>query len=150
MKYASGTCGRIFYLHIEHGEDPIATVTGFVQEHHVHAGIIQFIGAVRQARLVTGPEKDILPPDPHWEEVSAAHELVGIGMIRTGAERPAVHIHISAGRGGTVLTGCLRGEAEAYIIVEAVIIEFSGMEIPLVPDALTGMQLPDPRDQSAG
>ncbi|MDD1725149.1 MAG: DNA-binding protein [Methanospirillum sp.] len=148
MKYASGTCGRIFYLHIEHGEDPIRTITGFIREHGVHAGVINLIGAVRNTRLVTGPKEDLLPHEPRWEEVPDAHELVGIGIIRSGAEGPAVHIHMSAGRGDTVLTGCIRGNAEAFIIVEAVITEFSGIELPLVPDALTRMDLPDPKSQS--
>ncbi len=86
MKYASGTCGRIFYLHIEHGEDPIRTITGFIREHGVHAGVINLIGAVRNTRLVTGPKEDLLPHEPRWEEVPDAHELVGIGIIRSGAK----------------------------------------------------------------
>jgi predicted DNA-binding protein with PD1-like motif len=54
MKYSSGTCGRVFYLHIEHGEDPIRTITAFVRDQGISAGFIHFIGAIKNAELVTG------------------------------------------------------------------------------------------------
>jgi len=144
MKYSSGTCGRVFYLHIEHGEDPIRTITAFVRDKGISAGFIHFIGAIKNAELVTGPTVDQLPPVPHTEPVVLAHELIGTGMIRTGEDGPAIHLHTSAGRGNQVLTGCLRGEAEAFILIEAMIIECLGMTIPMTYDPKTGMMLPDP------
>lgn len=145
MKYTSGTCGRIFYLHIEHGEDPIQAIHTFVREHEIKAGIIHFIGAVKNAKLVTGPEVDNLPPVYHTESVVRAHELIGTGFIRTGDDGPAIHLHISAGRGNQVLTGCLRGEAEAFILVEAMIIECMGMNISMIYNKDTELMLPDPK-----
>ncbi|NLV27283.1 MAG: DNA-binding protein [Methanomicrobiales archaeon] len=144
MKYAAGTCGRVFYLHIEHGEDPVATIQSFVQEKEVLSGVIHFIGAIKKAMLVTGPKEDVLPPDPYKVEVPFAHELIGTGFIRSGEGGPVVHIHVSAGRGEKALTGCLRGSAEVFILIEAVIMEFAGIEIPVMPDKKTGMMLPDP------
>lgn len=145
MKYTSGTCGRIFYLHIEHGEEPIQTIHAFVKENEIKAGIIHFIGAVKNAKLVTGPEVDHLPPVYHTESVVLAHELIGTGFIRTGDDGPAIHHHISAGRGNQVLTGCLRGEAEAFILVEAMIIECMGMNISMIYNKDTELMLPDPK-----
>lgn len=143
MKYTSGTCGRIFYLHIEHGEDPIKTINTFVKEKEIKAGVIHFIGAVKNAQLVTGPAVDILPPIYHEESVVLAHELIGIGLIRTGTDGPAIHLHISGGRRDEALTGCLRGEAEAFILVEAMIIECAGMEIPMAYNSKIQIMLPD-------
>lgn len=144
MKYAAGTCGRIFYLSIEHGEDPIQTITSFVREQEIKAGVIHFIGAVKNAWLVTGPTVDLLPPDPHYEPVVLAHELIGTGFIREGTDGPAIHLHVSAGRGNEVLTGCLRGTARVFILVEAMIIECAGMEIPMAYNQAACMMLPDP------
>lgn len=144
MRYTSGRCARVFYLHIEHGEDPVKTIRDLVTEQEIQAGIVHLIGAVRNANVVTGPKEDILPPDPHWVSLQQAHELIGTGFIRQGSDGPEIHYHISAGRGNTTLTGCLRGESEVFIIIEAVIIEFSGMEIGMAHDPKTGLSLPDP------
>ena len=144
MRYTSGRCARVFYLHIEHGEDLVNTIRDFVSKQEIQAGIIHLIGAVRNARIVTGPKEDTLPPDPSFVSLQQAHELIGTGMIRTGSDGPEIHFHISAGRGETALTGCLRGESEVFIIIEAVIIEFSGMEIGMSHDPKTGLSLPDP------
>lgn len=144
MKYAAGTAGRVFYLHIEHGEDPIKIINSFVRENEIRSGVIHLIGAVKKGTLVTGPKEDVLPPDPHREDIGLAHEVIGTGFIRSGDDGPAIHLHVSAGRGGKALTGCLRETAEVYIIIEAVIMEFLGIDIPVVPDEKTAMMLPDP------
>jgi len=81
----------------------------------------------------------------HTESVVLAHELIGTGFIRTGDDGPAIHLHISAGRGDQVLTGCLRGEAEAFILVEAMIIECMGMNISMIYNKDTELMLPDPK-----
>lgn len=146
MKYAAGTCGRIFYLHIEHGEDPVQILNSFVEEKKIASGVVHFIGALKKGMFVTGPKEDILPPDPYHQELIHAHELIGTGFIRSGADGPVIHIHTSAGRENKALTGCLRGSAEVYFLIEAVIIEFAGISIPVVADTKTGMMLPDPKE----
>lgn len=142
MQYTSGTCGRVFYLHIDHGEDPIQVINHFIQDQTIRAGVIHFIGAVKKGKVVTGPEKDTLPPEIHVEPLDLPHEVIGTAFIRWGSEGPAIHMHVSAGRGDAALTGCLRGTAEVYIIIEVVIIEFTGIEIPLAFNKEANMNLP--------
>ena len=148
MKYASGTCGRVFYLHIEHGEELYPTLTTFVRVHEIRSGLIHLIGGIRKGRIVAGPKEDILPYEALWEPVEMVHEIIGTGFIRKGEDGPAVHIHISAGKGDRAVTGCLRDLSKVFIIIEAVIIEFTGIELPMVFDKVTGIPLPYPENQS--
>jgi predicted DNA-binding protein with PD1-like motif len=144
MQFASGSPGRIFYIRFDHGEDLLAGLQSFVSEQGVGAGIIHLIGAVADASLVTGPRETILPPDPVWNRLSGAHELIGTGMIRTGPRGPRVHLHASAGRGESVLTGCFRDNVRVYLVIEAVIIEFAGISISEMHDEKSRMSLPSP------
>jgi len=150
MKFAEGTCGRIFYLHIEHGEDPGAVITSFVKEHNIRSGVIHLIGAVKGGRMVVGPKEERLPHEPIWAPVDGPHELIGTAFIRTGQSGPAIHLHASVGRGEETLTGCLRGKSEVFIIIEAVIIEFAGIELPMSHDSITGLSLPIPKTHNSG
>lgn len=145
MKYSSGTCGRVFYLHIEHGEDPIQVITSFVRDQDVRSGVIHFIGAMKNGMVVSGPMEDLLPPELCLIPMPNAHDVIGTAFIRSGTEGPLIHYHISAGRGEETLTGCLRGGAEVFINIEAVIIEFSGFEIPVAYHGPSEMMLPDPK-----
>ena len=142
MQYAAGTPGRIFYIRFDHGEDLISGLQTFISEHQIQSGIIQLIGAVSQGKLVTGPKKTVLPPDQIWQSLDEAHELVGIAIIRSGIDGPVIHLHASAGRENSVLTGCFREGMSVYIVIEAVITEFSGFIIKDKPDEQTGLHLP--------
>ena len=144
MEYASGSPGRIFYIRFDHGEDLLHGLQTFIARHQIHAGIIHLIGALSTGSLVTGPREDQLPPDPVWKKLDGPHELIGTGMIRTGPSGPRVHLHASAGHGDSVLTGCFREDTSVYIVIEAVIIEFSGITIGETRDEKTGLHLPSP------
>ena len=148
MQYASGTQGRLFYLRFDHGEDLLAGLHSFIEKHQIRSGVIHLIGAISSGKLVTGPRETVLPPDPVWQTLDEAHELVGIAMIRTSPEGPSIHLHTSVGRSDSVLTGCMRAESRVYIVVEAVITEFSGFEILKESDPKTGIDLPVPRQNS--
>lgn len=144
MQYASGRPGRIFYLRLDHGEDLLSILKEFIAEHQIHSGIIHLIGAVSEGSLVTGPRETVLPPDPVWQKMNGAHELIGTAMIRTGPNGPVLHLHAAAGRGETTLTGCFRKGTEVYIVIEAVILEFEGFTIGEVFDEKIQLNLPNP------
>lgn len=152
MQYTEGSVGRVFYVRVDHGEDLLGTLQRFVVEKGIRSGIIQFLGAVEKGRIVTGPREPVLPPDPMWESYTGGCELVGLATITPGPDGPHLHYHASVGRGRDVLTGCLREQAVAYIIVEAVIIEFLGTRIRRRFDSLTGLDLPfaEPHGGAAG
>lgn len=143
MQYASGTPGRIFYLRFDHGEDLLTGLRTFIRDHQIRSGMIHLIGAVSEVKMVTGPQETVLPPDQVWLNLDKAHELVGIAVIRTGPQGPSIHLHASVGSKSSSFTGCFRSEARVYILIEAVITEFSGFEIGEITDEKTGLHLPD-------
>ena len=142
MQYAEGKPGRIFLLRIDHGEDLVRTLRDFATDHNVTCGYVRFIGALLSGQIVTGPEKPVLPPDPHFESFSGGWEVVGMATITPGEDGPRLHLHASIGKEDRVLTGCLRGTITTYIIVEAVITEITGIEMSMEKDSLTGLVLP--------
>jgi predicted DNA-binding protein with PD1-like motif len=53
-----------------------------------------------------------------------------------------IHYHASVGQGINVLTGCLREKASAYLIVEAVLMEFTGIYGKRLQDPASGQFMP--------
>ncbi len=129
-------------MRIDHGEDLIKTLRDFVAVHDVGCGHIRFIGALLSGQIVTGPEKPILPPNPHFETFSGGWEVVGMATIVPGDDGPHLHLHASIGKGNQVLTGCLRGTITTYIVIEAVITEITGIEMERAEDLVSGQVLP--------
>jgi len=142
MQYSEGRIGRVFVLRIDDGEDFLGVTREFVKTHAVTTGTILYLGALRQAKMVTGPEEAVYPPDPHFVMFEGGWEMVGIGTITMEDGTPAVHFHTSVGRAGHALTGCLREKAVTYIVAEVVILEFSGMSIVRQFDEKTQVNLP--------
>jgi hypothetical protein len=142
MHYSEGRLGRIFVLRIDDGEDFLAVTHEFIRNKAVQTGTILFLGALRQGRMVTGPEDFALPPEPHYVMFEGGWEMVGMGTICPGDDGPAIHYHASVGRAGHALTGCLREKAVTYIVAEAVVLEFTGLDIRRRPDEKTGVSLP--------
>ena len=142
MQYTEGKPGRVFIVRIDHGDDLIATMVQFLNDHQVTNGYIRFMGALQSGRIVTGPEVLSLPPEQHFESFSGGWEVIGMATITPDTNGPHLHIHASIGRGDRVLTGCLRGEIITYIIIEAVITELIGVDVQRGMDTVTGMRLP--------
>jgi len=145
MRYTEAKIGRIFYLRIDHGEDLLSSLETFIADKGISAGIIHFLGAVREGRIVTGPEKaEIIPPDPSFESYDEGWDVFGQATITPGQGKPHLHLHGSLGKKRDTLTGCLREKAEVYLIVEAIIIEFTGADILRRTDPVIGLDLPEP------
>jgi predicted DNA-binding protein with PD1-like motif len=131
-------------IRLEDGEDLIESIQRFVERMEVSAGMIHFLGALREGRLITGPKEPTIPPAPPFvEELEGAWETFGVASVYPGeGGKPAVHIHASAGHDDRALTGCLRKKATTYLVVEAVVFEFCGLEARRVVDEMTGLSLP--------
>jgi Predicted DNA-binding protein with PD1-like DNA-binding motif len=143
MQYSEGHMGRIFMIRIDDGEDLLASMDHFIVTHKIKAGMILILGALREGRLVTGPEEPLIPPVPHYESVGGGWEIFGVGTIYREADgKPSVHYHASVGRGTEVLTGCLREKASTYLIVEAVLMEFTGIYGKRLEDPASGLHMP--------
>jgi hypothetical protein len=142
MQYTEGKFGRVFLVRVDHGEDLLEELRRFVREKGIRTGFIQFLGALSAGRIVTGPKELILPPDPSFEQYAGGWEVFGLASITPGETGPHIHYHASVGRKREVLTGCLREQATAYIIVEAIIVEVTGGTASRTPDGVTGLTLP--------
>jgi len=141
MQYSEGSLGRVFVLRLDDGEDLIASLEGLAREKGVAAGLALFMGALKDGRMVTGPEEAVIPPAPHWEDFQSAWEVVGMASIYPGEMGPMVHIHSSLGRGRESLTGCVRIVAPVYLIVEAVLFELLDVNARRMLDERSGLHL---------
>ncbi len=142
MQYSEGKPGRIFVLRIDHGEDVIQTVLRLVGMKEISSAIVHLLGALSNGQIVTGPEEPVLPPQPHFLHFDGGWEVFGIGTVYPGKDGPAVHFHVSVGKGDQAHTGCLRNVAATYIVVEAVILEIADLQAKRVHDSRTGTILP--------
>jgi hypothetical protein len=142
MQYTEGQLGRVFVVRIDDGEDMLVSLRQFINDKSVYAGTILFLGALMEGRMVTGPEEPVIPPVPHFVMFEGGWEVFGIGTIYPGEDGPHIHYHASVGRSGHALTGCLREKAITYLIIEAVVLEFTGLSARREFDRKTQVHLP--------
>lgn len=126
MDYAVGTIGRIFLARIDHGENPIEELRKLAVKEEINQANITLLGAIGDARFVSGPKEKKLPPEIIWTELDDVHEILGIGNILWEENEPKIHLHTSFGNKKGTKLGCLREEAKTYIVIEAMIIEITG------------------------
>lgn len=127
MQYTQGQVGRVFVVRVDNGEDFLESLRRFIADKEIQCGSITFLGALMNGRMVTGPEEPVIPPVPHFVMFEGGWEVFGVGTVFPGEGGPHIHYHASVGRAGHALTGCLREKATTYLIVEVVIIEFTGL-----------------------
>ena len=141
MQYSEGNLGRVFVLRMDHGEDLIASLQKLLREKKIESCMALFMGALVDGRAVTGPEVPVIPPVPHYESFESAWEVFGMATVYPSREGPMLHIHSGLGRGTRTIVGCIREKAEVYLIVEVVLLEFSGLKAERVWDEKTGLNL---------
>jgi hypothetical protein len=101
MQYSEGQIGRVFTVRIDDREDFISEVRRFVAAMNIQSGMIHFLGAVRSARIVTGPKEPVIPPAPRREEIFGGWELLGFATIYPGRrDRPSISIRQRGGESG--------------------------------------------------
>jgi predicted DNA-binding protein with PD1-like motif len=142
MQYTEGQLGRVFVVRIDDGEDMLISLHQFISDKSIQAGSILFLGALMNGRMVTGPEDPVIPPVPHFVMFEGGWEVFGVGTIYPGESGPHIHYHASVGRSGHALTGCLREKAITYLIIEAVILEFTGLSARREYDKKLQVHLP--------
>ena len=138
MEYAKGKIGRIFTVRIDHGEDLILELTKLSELEHIKSAVFILLGALQEGKLVTGPKESIRPPEPIWFDFEDTREILGIGNIFLEDGKPKLHLHVGAGREGSVKLGCLRGENKVFMVVEAFVFELEGFSARRVMDKKQG------------
>lgn len=136
MEYSRGRLGRLFMARIDHGEDLHDCLNRIIDEESIRSGVVFVIGASGAGKYVAGPKEKTVPPEPDWHQYNDAREVVAVGTIANGS----LHLHGVLPRGNTVVGGCLRGGVEAYLTLEAVIIEADGIKSRRELDPTLGIE----------
>jgi uncharacterized protein len=141
MKYCTGKTGRVILARFEDKEDIHENLSEIARRENIRGAILYLIGGIKQGRVVVGPEEEKLPPNPVWREINESSEVVGIGTIFWEGEEPKIHFHGAFGKRDTVRVGCLRGQSETFLVLEAVIIEIVGIDAKRELDPVSGLVL---------
>ncbi|HEY3361883.1 MAG TPA: PPC domain-containing DNA-binding protein [Methanosarcina sp.] len=138
MEYAKGRIGRVFTVRIDHGDDLILELIKLAELEHIESAVFMLLGALKEAKLVTGPKENMTPPELVWSGFNDAHEILGIGDIFLKDGKPKIHLHAGAGRGDNVKVGCLRGENKVFMVVEVFVLELDGIFARRIKDKEQG------------
>lgn len=140
MEYRTGGVGRTFVVRFDDGDDLMESIKGLAKKESIRAGFIQLLGGMQCAAMVCGPKEPVTPPEPIWEGFSDGREVLGVGSIFTGEDgEPAVHLHGAVGKSETTLTGCIRNQAKVFLLMEALIVEITGIDAGKAVNPRTGI-----------
>ncbi len=128
MKYQTGSAGRIVVARFEDGEDVLGNIAKIAKDEKIKAGVVYLVGGMKEGGVVVGPEKEELPPVPVWWRFNESHEVVAFGTIFYQGDEPKVHLHGAFGKKDMTRVGCLRDKSKTYLVLEAVIMEISGVD----------------------
>ncbi|MEW6326317.1 MAG: DUF296 domain-containing protein [Thermodesulfobacteriota bacterium] len=140
MEYKEGRTGRVFTIRFSDGDDPLEGIKKVAIEKEIRVAWFFLLGGLRQAGVVTGPEKPAIPPTPVWKEFTGdAKEIVGLGSILWNDREPLIHLHTAMGRGDETVVGCIRRDARTFLVIEALIMEIEGLDARRKFDEKSGM-----------
>lgn len=129
MEYQAGTAGRIFYVRLDDGEDLHEGIKDLVTRENIRCAWFHIFGGLRSAGVVIGPREPVMPPDPVWQDVKDAREVIGTGTVFWDVDQPLIHLHAAMGHHGETLTGCVRKDSNVYLVIELMLVEVVGIDI---------------------
>lgn len=141
MKYQVGRTGRVVVARFEDREDVLGNLVQIAKKENIRAAAFYLVGGMREARIVVGPEKEEIPPTPVWKALGESHEVTGFGTIFYQDNEPKVHFHGAFGKKDMVKVGCMRENAETFLVLEAVVIELVGITAVREFDPASGLTL---------
>ncbi len=141
MEYTKGSIGRVFLLKFNNNDNVIKELGNFVKKERLKIATIMFLGALKEGKLVTGPKKPVIPPEPNWVGFRDGWETMGVGTIFTNALGPQIHLHTAMGKKNKFLVGCLRGDSKVFLVIEAIVFELKGIKATKQIDPKTGLNM---------
>jgi uncharacterized protein len=141
MNYQTGNAGRVVVARFEDGEDILEGIIDIARKENLMSAVFHLIGGIRQGRVVVGPEREELPPQPVWKEIKESHEVLGTGTIFREGNEPKIHFHGAFGKKEMIKVGCLRGHSETFLVLEVIIIEITGIDARREFDPVSGLTL---------
>ena len=141
MEYTSGQIGRVFAARFHDGEGVYAGVEEIARRERIASGVVLALGGARRGRAVVGPKATTGPIEPMIAAFDDARELLAVGSLHQADGRPALHLHAGIGRGDETIVGCPREGLDAFLVLEVVIIEVTGLDASRELDPASGLSL---------
>ena len=141
MRYEIGRVGRVIVARFDDGDEILGSLKELAIREEIKCAVFYLVGGLTGARIVVGPREDVMPPVPVWKELTESHEAMGVGTIFWGDGEPHIHFHGAYGKKESVKSGCLRERAHAFIVMEAIVMEISGVEAVREVDPRSAMML---------
>lgn len=141
MEYRVGQLGRAVVVRLNDGDDIYASVHEVARREAIRSAIVLAVGGVRRAKVVVGPKSPTGPIEPAFREFDDAREAVGVGTLFWDDDGPQMHLHMGLGRGDQTMVGCPRGGADAFCVLEIVIVEINGIDAVRTADPETAFKL---------
>ena len=141
MNYRIGEPGRIVVARFEDGDQILQGLGDIAKKENIRAAVFYLVGGMKGGRFVVGPDREEMPPVPVWRELNESHEIVGLGTIFWQGEEPKLHFHGAYAKRDNVKAGCMRENAQTFLVLEAIIIEIKGVNAMRELDPISGMAL---------
>jgi len=141
MQISEAKFKRVFVARLEEGEKLPDVLEKLAVNKKIRSALVMLLGGARDGKLVVGPGKRKSKKKILTQSFHDGHELLGIGTIFAGEHGPELHLHTAIGRGKNALVGCGRTGLRVNLIVEAVIIELTGLNAKRALDPETGFHL---------
>ena len=141
MNYRIGEPGRIVVARFEDGDQILQGLGEIAKKENIRAAVFYLVGGMKGGRFVVGPEREEMPPVPVWRELNESHEIVGLGTIFWQGDEPKLHFHGAYAKRDNVKAGCMRENAETFLVLEAIIMEIKGVNAMRELDPISGMAL---------
>jgi len=141
LNYQVGQAGKVVIARFDDGDNILKGLSDIAKKEDLRAAVFYLLGGMKSGRFVVGPEKEELPPVPVWRELKESHEIVGLGTIFWHKDEPRIHFHGAFGKWDNVKVGCMRENTEAFLVLEAIVIEIKGVSAVRELDPLSNMVL---------
>ncbi len=141
MQYRTGSINRVFILKYEDGDSLLDGIVKVAREEKVSTGFFFLLGGMRAASMVCGPKEPVLPPEPVWQSFTDGREIAGIGSVFLKDGEPAIHLHGAVGKGDGALAGCVRKDDRVFLVVEAMLVEVTGIRAEKKVSERTGIAM---------
>jgi predicted DNA-binding protein with PD1-like motif len=141
MQVTEARLKRILAVRLEEGERLPDAIEQLAGRKKIRSALVLLLGGARDGTLVVGPGPGRKKRAILTQSFGKGHEIMGIGTIFAGARGPELHLHAAVGRGNKTLVGCGRTGLKVNLIMEAVILEFTGLSARRALDPATGFHL---------
>ena len=144
MKYSEAKQGRTFVIRLEDGDVLHEEIEQFARDNKIPAAsLIVLGGADAGSKLVVGPEQGrVQPIQPMELQLDDVYEISGTGTLFPDDEgNPILHMHISCGRKGHSVTGCVRNGVKVWHVMEVILHELVNTTAQRLLDNETGFAL---------